>query len=446
MIITNNGDVFIFDTNGTIIEKIYQYTFGDIGTMGIDPRSTTINKNGGYWIADDDYGLVKKNGSFYEKTSPDGPIDNSIFSMHFSGGNLWIAAGGRDASWTGVNNKALFQKNTSGSWSVFNNSTFSEMEGFHDIIAITVNPSDPEHVFASAWGGGVFEFQGNQFVKRHSIGNSSLQSAIEGEDHVRVGGMAFDQNGKLWFSNGGATNVLSSYKDGNWESYLIPDLKNGENLGGIVITDEGDKWIALWPRANGGDIYVVKGENEDQIKQNNIAYLSSSGGDYYFQMREVYCMAKDLEGAIWVGSSKGVAVYDDPSRIWNDPEIDPLAQYARQPGLDLGDDVYHPLLGNETVTAIAVDGANRKWCGTKKAGVFLISEDGEKELEHFTSDNSPLLSNEITSIAINNKNGEVFFGTSKGLISYMGEAVEPEDEFTDVYVYPNPVRENYEGQ
>ena len=107
--------------------------------------------------------------------------------------------------------------------------------------------------------------------------------------------------------------------------------------------------------------------------------------------------------------------------------------------------MYHPLLETETVNAIAVDGANRKWIGTKNSGIYLISENGEKEILHFTKENSPLLSNTITTIAINQLSGEVFIGTDEGLISYQGDAIEGKNTFENVFVYPNPVRENYDG-
>ena len=90
------------------------------------------------------------------------------------------------------------------------------------------------------------------------------------------------------------------------------------------------------------------------------------------------------------------------------------------------------MLETEYVTAIAIDGANRKWFGTDNSGVYLMSEDGLEELLHFTEDNSPLFSNSITSIAINHSNGEVFFGTDKGLISYKGIATEGKETFTNV--------------
>ncbi len=91
------------------------------------------------------------------------------------------------------------------------------------------------------------------------------------------------------------------------------------------------------------------------------------------------------------------------------------------------------------------DGANRKWLGTQNSGVYLVSELGDREILHFTTDNSPLFSNDITSIGIDQKSGEVFIGTDQGLISYMGEAIGGKKSYADAYVYPNPVRETYDG-
>jgi len=442
IIISENGDVYIFGEDKSLIEKIYQYNFGDTQTQGIDPRCTILNSDGTYWIADNKYGLVKRKGETSERLSPEGPVDNNVFSLTVSDNNLWVSSGGHDASWGNSWLQSQFQqKDANGNWSVYNSTTYSEMENTHDIISVTADPSDPDHIFAASWGDGIFEFKGDELIKHHSLNNSTLQSAISGSEHyVRVGGMAFGSDGTLWVTNGGGSKVLSAYKNGDWSSYSIPALATKYNLGNLVVTDDGDKWIIV-PRSQ--DLYVVKGNNETRKWQSNIAYFSNGTDATYLPMHDIYSIAIDRDGAIWVGASGGVAVYSDPSSVWDHTDENPL--YAEQPGLNMNDGIYHPLLSSETVTAIAVDGANQKWCGTKADGVFLISEDGKEELEHFTTENSSLLSDEITSIAINNNTGEVFIGTSEGLISYMGVATEPDDVFTDVYVYPNPVRETYTG-
>ena len=153
----------------------------------------------------------------------------------------------------------------------------------------------------------------------------------------------------------------------------------------------------------------------------------------------VFSIAEDLEGQIWVGTNVGIVTYNRPDLVFEDNNF-----HANRIVLTVGGLTQY-LLNTEVVTSIAVDGANQKWLGTANSGVYLVSDDGTKEIYHFTQENSPLLSNNIYNIGINHESGEVFFATDKGLISYRGSATMGSDEFRDVYVYPNPVRENYTG-
>jgi hypothetical protein len=141
-----------------------------------------------------------------------------------------------------------------------------------------------------------------------------------------------------------------------------------------------------------------------------------------------------------VGTENGSVLYTNPETLFGNNEF-----YGVQPSVDHGDGLYHPILENEIVNDIAVDGGNRKWFGTANSGVFLFSEDGSKLICHFNTDNSPLFSNNIFGIAINGQNGEVFFATEKGLISWMGEATQGDNSFQHLYAWPNPVRETYHG-
>jgi len=155
----------------------------------------------------------------------------------------------------------------------------------------------------------------------------------------------------------------------------------------------------------------------------------------------VYSIAEDREGNIWVGTNKGPVVYYDPSVIFDNEEFN-----GYQPEIPRNDGTQFVdlLLSTEKINAIAVDGANRKWFATEKSGVFLVSDDGKKEIHHFTEENSPLFSNNVQTLAVNDKTGEVYFGTDKGIVSYRGEATEGGDDFENVYVFPNPVRERIE--
>jgi hypothetical protein len=107
--------------------------------------------------------------------------------------------------------------------------------------------------------------------------------------------------------------------------------------------------------------------------------------------------------------------------------------------------IVRKVLGNQAVTAIAVDGANRKWVGTADAGVFLLSPDGLETVAHYTKDNAPLPDNRIQSMAIDPITGEVFIATSRGLVSYRGTATAPSLDASNVQIFPNPIRPGYLG-
>ena len=102
------------------------------------------------------------------------------------------------------------------------------------------------------------------------------------------------------------------------------------------------------------------------------------------------------------------------------------------------------MFDTDIVNSIKVDGANRKWVGTN-SGAYLLSESGDELLLSFNTENSPLPSNEVLSIGINEQTGEVFLGTSLGIASYIGDATEPSETIDDIKAFPNPVGPDYFG-
>ena len=439
LVVTGQEGINVFDKNYNQVKEITKYPLAGHENEIIYSMSAIIDSQNTLWIAYAKQGLVKM-GSQAEKIVPEGPVDNNIFSMTSSGQDLWIASGGRNAAWNNIWSSPQFQLKRDGKWSVFDKTTFQNTNNFTDIVCISVDPNNPDHVFAGSWGGGILEFNNGKFVKRYDNFNSSLQTALPdtpNEPFVRIGGMAFDSNGALWASNAGVANALSSMQpDGTWKSYALSNAAS-KYVSKVVITKNNDKWVLLG-KANG--LSALNSANSITKAQRVVAYFSNGTNEIYTDMNDVYTMALDHDGTLWVGTSAGVAVYSNPEKVWKDAFM-----YASRPGIKKKDNLFHPLLETETITAIAIDGGNRKWFGTKSSGVYLISADGETEIEHFNTENSPLLNNEITDIAINQKTGEVFIGTINGLISYMGDATEANDAFSEVYVYPNPVRENYDG-
>lgn len=442
IVFSSRDEIFIYNEKYELKEHYNKDSFSGSKITSLLTMGAVLDDQNVLWIADQVNGLIKV-GTKIEKIIPVGPADNKIFTLTMNENDLWIASGGYDNSWDNLWTPPKFQRNREGKWTVFDGKDFINTNDFRDIVCIAVDPKDPDHVFAGSWGGGVLEFNADGFVIRYDNFNSSLQTQLPSEPnapYVRIGGMAFDSKGNLWVTNTGVANVLSVFKtDRKWESFKLSGIANQYSIGKVVVTQNDDKWI-LVPRAKGYELYALNSTNDVSKEQKATAYFSNGKDEIYTEMNDVYSLVEDKNGELWVGTSTGVAVFSNPQKIWEDERM-----YASRPSSNQGDNNFHPLLENETVTAIAVDGANRKWIGTKNSGVFLISEDGETEMEHFNSENSPLPDDNITDIAINQNTGEVFIGTGAGLISYMGEATKGNEEFTDVYVYPNPVRETYDG-
>lgn len=438
--IASRDKIFIVGNNHQIAFELDSYKFPQETISPIKPRSAAIYNDGTIWVADDTKSLVKITGNNAEAGFLIGPLDNTIFSLNYSSSGLWVTPGGITSHSFEI---PRFQRYQDNQWIYFNRDNHPELDAaddFRNIIKIAVDPKDANHIFVGSWGGGLLEYKNDEFVRRYTNFNSPLESALPQQPqspYVRIGGMDFDSGGNLWITNSEVTKVLHKLSpQGEWESFELPQIANN-TLGPVIVTQGGDKWVIA---TRGHDAYVVDKTGDQKKRLLVTSYFNNGENEIFNRMNDILSIAEDNEGAIWLGTTKGVAVYTNPNRIWNAQSF-----YAIQPSLDLNDGFYHPLLETESVTAITVDGGNRKWIGTQSSGVYLVSENGDKELMHFTSENSPLLSNSITSIAINQENGEIFFGTDEGLISYMGEAIGGKDSYANVYVYPNPVRETYNG-
>lgn len=442
LVVSSGGRISVFQLGPSLDFSIDSYEFPTRTVNSIDAQSAVIDGDGYLWVADSKYSLVKVSGQGDEQIQPEGPHSNRVAFLSMNGADLWKADGGRTVYWNNLYFNPRIERFRSGSWTSFDGETVSGMTGFHDMICVAVDPADKNHVFAGSWGGGVIELQDKAVLNRYNNFNSSLQTALPSspnEPYVRVRDMQFDSKGNLWVVNVLVDKPLSVLRtNGEWQAYTLPGIQSSYSVGKMAITADDDLWITIGREQK--LMVVRKADGSDEKRLTVTVYYNNGTNELFTPMTDIYDIAIDRDGEVWFGTSVGVGVYRNPEDVWTTNSY-----YASQPGLDEGDGLYHPLLSTQTVTAIAVDGANRKWFGTKTSGVYLISEDGTEEIQHFTSENSPLPDNEITSLAINEQNGEVFIGTAKGLISYKGTATEGKGDYSDVYAYPNPVREDYDG-
>jgi ligand-binding sensor domain-containing protein len=215
------------------------------------------------------------------------------------------------------------------------------------------------------------------------------------------------------------------------------DLWPNDLVGEVMVTRDGYVWVIL-PR--GGGLLVFDSNGTPSITtDDDWRFLNTDADNGKLPSNYVYALEEDLDGEIWVGTGSGPAIFYRSESIFN-TEMSSASQILIQQ-----DGNYQYLLETETVNSIIIDGGNRKWLGTAGSGVYVLSDDGLTIEHHFSSENSPLPSNNITDIAINQANGEVFVATSRGTISYLGEATNWDSSMENMFVFPNPVGPNYDG-
>lgn len=433
--------------------------FYDLKSLGTLQNVSSLKDNNIYWLATGTNGLVgirTQGDKAYEPVvsgliqPEESPKRNLDYFLTTYQNKLYITGGDR-----GTNR--LLRPGTlmvydQEKWFNFDEQEVRKKAGIQamDYTGAAVDPKDPTHYFVSTYGEGLLEFKENQFTGLYNDANSLLQTAVSGShNYIRIGGIAFDADGNLWMNNCSVQDILKVLKaDGTWAQMAVRDKITDVNmLDKILITSWGDKWINI-PYGDHSGLFVFN-ENKtlDDTSDDRYEHFTT----FYRKNGEIidvngcYSLAQDKNKDLWIGTNRGLLFC--PFSVAQKATTHPDAVYYTQ--IIRSDEDGNPIgyfLDGEKVKAIAVDGGNRKWIGTETSGVFLINENGSETLENFTTDNSPLPSNEILSIAIDDASGEVFFGTRKGLVSYRGEASGGKENYSEVYAYPNPVKPEFADQ
>ncbi|MFT5724520.1 MAG: hypothetical protein ACI9JN_001639, partial [Bacteroidia bacterium] len=382
------------------------------------------------WTGGDFTGLVKinKNGQ-YSFTKPNGPQRSTAFSMTPIGNQMWVAGGGTSAQWNPIFSNAGFYIFEAGIWKP--RLKIPEIEFAYDILTIAADPSGSE-VFVGTHGFGLIHLRNNQLVDLYTDQNSILTKS--GGGFVQADGLAYDNDGNVWITNYDSDKPLKvRTPEGKWNGFELPSLRPTE----IIVDDFNQKWMITKDFSTG---IIVFRETEGVLSTTNeILSLQNSVGRGSLPSNEVNALVLDHNGQIWVGTSEGLAVFYNPGGIFEREQDREAKRFIIDDGKDVG-----YLLGSEVINDIQVDGANRKWVATT-TGAWLIAADGSEVIQHFTVENSPLLSNVVNCVGILPKTGEVFFGTSKGLVSYRGDATGANNFHGKVNIFPNPVRPDYDG-
>jgi hypothetical protein len=468
----DNSNIDLVETNGNVTNISALYT----KTMTEDKTVNSIRIEGNYAYLVCGFGIVKVNmqraeiaetytpnhpeyptslpeedNSDYDKyielvktLSPDGPHYNHFGFMRFLNNKLYTCNG----DYTHSSGIQIYDNNN---WINYQNEGISDVTGlsYMGAFCLDVDPKNENHIFAGSRNG-LYEFKDGQFVSFYNSNNSPIEP-FDGKtlEYELVSDVKYDSNGDIWLLNSSAPNAsMIRYANGSFTKLNHAELmklnsgaiKNRSNaeMRGMFFDSQGLMWFV------NNNWYTPAFYQYDTNSDKLTAYENFVNQDGTVQNPQlgVRCIAEDLQHNIWIGTSAGPFVFER-KEINNGGTTLTQVKVPRNDGTNFAD----YLLANTDILSMAIDGGNRKWFGTNGNGVYLISADNMTQILHFTTADSPLLSNIVKSMAVNPASGEVFFGTDNGLCSYISDATQSNTEMTsdNVWAYPNPVEPNYTG-
>ncbi len=394
------------------------------------------------------YNLYRYVGEDEQVFMNDGLVQSSVYCVRYQYGKLITGSGGPH-DLPDVHTPGIIQIYEDGKWTVIDgsNENFESVlkstniyeNAFENVLDVAVDPADHRRMYVASWRS-IFEFYDNVPIKQYWADSTPLSNI---GNQTLTNGLYFDADNNMYMLNMLAQNSIVIKKaDGEWTSLYYSILANHESLRALTVTKNGFMWIASPDRGVG--VAVIDPKNTPFISSDDESRFFSSLTDKdgnTVTPNAVRCFAEDRNNVMWIGTSSGPFLVSSQKDIFSNSFRFDRVKITREDDENYADF----LLSSNQINKIVVDGGNRKWLASSTTGVYLLSEDGKTTLQHFTTDNSPMTSNAVIDMALNEETGELFIATSGGLFSYVIDATEPSADYSNVYVYPNPVTPDYDG-
>ncbi len=444
LIIARTTSIDTYDANLTLLSSLTDITTSD-GTTVNNIRAVTPLSDGRLALADYSQGLIL---STTDGTAtaylPNGPYSNSMEDLMATSTGLYATGPGRNGGFNNNNYPAILSILKNGTWTVNKSSS-----GLKDASLLTVNPKDENEIYMSTWGTGILRIDKDTFSTQYLPANSTLKDIYaRATGYVRTDAVGIDSHENLiTVCCQTDSGLCIKDKEGNWYGYPYAYTAGMHSNLGMLITSNDNIWIYATRMSPGLRVLNINGTPEDDSDDLFMGSVYDSSYDQFVgsftitdaetgdDMDRVTTMAEDKDGTLWIGTTVGLLTCTTNSKIFSTGTVEfNRVKVPRNDGTNLAD----YLLDDVFINDIDVDGANRKWIATSEDGLYLVSANGYETVQHFTKSNSPLLSDNVTKIAVDPSSDLVYILTDGGLQSYKSDAITPASTLKDVKIFPNP--------
>ena len=413
------------DFDYTVNSAFYENNTVYLGTKEFGILSATINQSNNY-----------------KEIHPEGPSSNDVFSIDVKNNNLWVVYGGYNAFYGSLFRRMGFSHFDGEKWL---NTPFNPDFPVIDLSHVVIDPNVENRVYISSFGdtrsinsvstGGLLVVEDDEIKVFYNHLNSGLEDLEPTETNrvtLRISGATFDNQGNLWVSNIHRERELKKLTpSGQWSQYDLSSLKTiPTQLGLSEIAIDNNNTVWMGTRRNG--VYAF---NENGNRKRALIATPNLGN---LPDIDVLTIATDRNNRVWLGTRNGMVVFRNASTVF-DAEV-----LNAQPVIIEENGVGERLLGDQRINTIFVDGADNKWFGTDNGGALYTNPSGQTTLANFSKANSPLPSNRILKIRVDEANGKVYFATDNGIVAYNSNVSPFGESLGEVYAYPNPALKNHE--
>ncbi|HAD79161.1 MAG TPA: hypothetical protein DCF99_06820 [Flavobacteriaceae bacterium] len=427
---SSNGQLIVTQNNQVSILNGLDYPI-------IDEDGNEINFNSGIFINNIYFGGSVNHGiinlSNHKEYYPDGPFTNKAWSVTTKSGKVWIAPGGTE-SYSNVleNNDGFFYYDTK-KW---NNFRSKDIFDIRDVLRIAPHPDKDKNTFiVSSFNKYGRDKNGRTDLLEFDVDLIPKKIINEQFPSSRISGLAYDKLGNL--------HIGASYPDGKSPDYqsVYYVERNANGTWKSYDVDKTSPIVALSPDFSDVYTYYASGRQGGGVTVLDKKYeiVTTMTTSNKLPINNVLTVANDKSNNLWIGTEQGLVVLYGADNAVSSNNI------VAEPIVIIQDGIPEALLTDVGIYAIKVDNANNKWIATNGAGVYYVSDSGESTKLHFTSKNSPLPSDIVYDVSIDESTGKVFFATEKGVVSYNGDVSTEANNFNNAIAYPNPYRPEYKG-